>query len=420
MRWALRLAFLASVDGLAMRLRLPAPGAGVALRRTPALVMQSDLSPQTNTDPVVSEGAALAAEFAAAVPAPVVDDDDECSVVNPEPCVDIKRTGGKAEHFFEKLGELQEGGAASILLIAVTALSLTLANNVRTSAWWLSLWGAHVGPAIGGHALSVRAWINEGLMSVFFFTVGLEIKHELRHGSLASIKAALLPCMAALGGMVTPMAVYAIAQLVMPGGSMGAIAVPMATDIAFALGVLGFFRTKMPAAATAFLLTLATVDDLGAILVLATCFAKNVAMPFLGAAAAITATLTAIGRSGSSDIKPFAVGGVAMWWCLLRAGVAADIAGVVAALCISTNAYAARPARPPPAHAAARPAARPYPTPSSRPHHHALSSSPSSSLPRAAGSCRTRARRSRRGCSACSRRSPPSSSCRSLRSPTRR
>ena len=275
MRWALRLAFVASCSGLAVRL-LPAPGAGVALRRTPALVMQSDLSPQTNTDPVVSEGAALAAEFAAAVPAPVVDDDEECSVANTDLCVDIKtRTGGKAEHFFEKLGELQEGGAASILLIAVTALSLTLANNVRTSAWWLGLWGAHVGPAIGGHALSVRAWINEGLMSVFFFTVGLEIKHELRHGSLASIKAALLPCMAALGGMVTPMAVYAIAQLVMPGGSMGAIAVPMATDIAFALGVLGFFRTKMPAAATAFLLTLATVDDLGAILVLATCFASK-------------------------------------------------------------------------------------------------------------------------------------------------
>ena len=218
-------------------------------------------------------------------------------------------------------------------------------------------------------------------MSVFFFTVGLEIKHELRHGSLASIKAALLRAWRRSAGWSRRWP-YAIAQLVMPGGSMGAIAVPMATDIAFALGVLGFFRTKMPAAATAFLLTLATVDDLGAILVLATCFAKNVAMPFLGAAAAITATLTAIGRSGSSDIKPFAVGGVAMWWCLLRAGVAADIAGVVAALCISTNAYAARPpparrppARPPPA--AARPAARPFPTPSSRPHHHALSSSPS-------------------------------------------
>merc|ERR1719238_140731 len=140
-------------------------------------------------------------------------------------------------------------------------------------------------------------------MSVFFFTVGLEIKHELRHGSLASIKAALLPCMAALGGMVTPMAVYAIAQLVMPGGSMGAIAVPMATDIAFATGVLGFFRSKMPAAASAFLLTLATVDDLGAIVVLATCFASNVSFPFLGAAAAIFAALGLIGMKGSSDLR---------------------------------------------------------------------------------------------------------------------
>ena len=221
-------------------------------------------------------------------------------------------------------------------------------------------------------------------MSVFFFTVGLEIKHELRHGSLASIKAALLPCMAALGGMVTPMAVYAIAQLVMPGGSMGAIAVPMATDIAFALGVLGFFRTKMPAAATAFLLTLATVDDLGAILVLATCFAKNVAMPFLGAAAAITATLTAIGRSGSSDIKPFAVGGVAMWWC--SSAPESPPTSPASSPPSASRRMRTPPARPPPArprpparpaaHAAARPAARPFPTASSRPHHHALSSSP--------------------------------------------
>merc|ERR1719331_2805626 len=139
-------------------------------------------------------------------------------------------------------------------------------------------------------------------MAVFFFAVGLEIKHEMRLGSLASIRKALLPCIAALGGMVTPMAVYYLCQKAFIGGSMAGITIPMATDIAFAMSIFGFFRNKMPAASSAFLLTLATVDDLGAILVLAVCFASNVAFPFLGAAAAVTAALTWIGNKKSASL----------------------------------------------------------------------------------------------------------------------
>ena len=111
-------------------------------------------------------------------------------------------------------------------------------------------------------------------MAIFFFVVGLEIKLELRQGSLSSLKKALLPCIAAVGGMITPMLVYLATLPLLGGGSLAALTVPMATDIAFAMAIFGFFRTRMPASSSVFLLTLATVDDLGAIFVLATCFAK--------------------------------------------------------------------------------------------------------------------------------------------------
>ena len=219
-----------------------------------------------------------------------------------------------------------------------TLVSLGLANSPATSATWLSFWSKEIGPKIGGHALSPQGWVNEGLMAVFFFVVGLEIKLELRQGSLSSVKKALLPCVAALGGMVTPILIYFLTTVLMGGGSLAALTVPMATDIAFAMAIFGFFRSKMPPSASVFLLTLATVDDLGAILVLATCFASHIAPAFLGAAAALTAGLGVAGARQITDARVFAAGGAALWWCLLRAGVSADIAGVLVALCISTRA----------------------------------------------------------------------------------
>jgi NhaA family Na+:H+ antiporter len=248
-------------------------------------------------------------------------------------------------HWVDEMAEVVEKGTVpSMLLIVATAVSLTLANVPATSAWWLRFWATHVGPSIGGHALSIQDWVNEGLMAIFFFVVGLEIKREFRVGSLASVKKAILPCFAAVGGMVTPMGVYYLCQKLMSGGSLAALAVPMATDIAFATGVLGFFRSVMPLSATAFLLTLATVDDLGAIVVLATCFAGNVAFPFLWGATAILAALAVIGLpgvggrwKGASDMRIFAAGGISLWYCLLRSGVNSDVAGVLTAMCISTR-----------------------------------------------------------------------------------
>ena len=259
--------------------------------------------------------------------------DDDCDIVTPTKCAP-----GEMPPWIDKLNELQEKGLGSVVLLAATFLSLTLANCGATSAAWLSFWSSPVGPRIGGHALSLQGWTNEGLMAIFFFVVGLEIKLELRHGSLSSVRKALLPCIAALGGMLTPMAVYAATVTLLGGGSLAALTVPMGTDIAFAMAIFGFFRAKMPASAATFLLTLATVDDLGAILVLATCFAHDIRPAFLGAALTLISGMGLLGRKQSTSKAAYGVGGAALWWCLLRAGVSADIAGVAVALCISTKA----------------------------------------------------------------------------------
>lgn len=259
-------------------------------------------------------------------------EDDYCSATG-------VRCARALPEWMRKLSELEERGAASVVLLAATVLSLGLANGAATSAAWLRLWTLPVGPHIGAHALSLQGWINEGLMALFFFVVGLEIKLELREGSLSTPRKALLPCIAALGGMVMPMLVYALAQLLVPGGgSLAAVTVPMATDIAFALAILSFFRDRMPSSATTFLLTLATVDDLGAILVLALFSGSSIALPYLAAAAAVAAAVAALGRRRSTDVRLFGAGGLALWYCLLRGGVNADIAGVVAGLSVSTKA----------------------------------------------------------------------------------
>ena len=226
-------------------------------------------------------------------------------------------------------------GLGSVILLAATVLSLVLANTSSSEAW-LHVWETHVGPAALGLHLSLREWVNEGLMAIFFFVVGVDIKKEFVYGSLASIRKAVLPCLGALGGMVMPMAVYTLCNMGMRAGASAAgWAVPMATDIAFAMGVFGFFKSRMPAGAQAFLLTLATVDDLGAIAVIAVFFAGSIAVPYLTAALAVCAGLALLSRRArDADLPIYALAGVALWYCLLRGGINADIAGVVTAMAL--------------------------------------------------------------------------------------
>eukprot|EP00854_Cymbomonas_tetramitiformis_P007247 gene7247-8631_t len=146
--------------------------------------------------------------------------------------------------------------------------------------------------------MPLRHWVNEGAMVLFFFIVGLEMKNEFISGALSSPRKALLPCLGALGGMVVPMLLYMLLNYSERDSSNG-WAIPMATDIAFAMAVYGFFRNRMPGGATAFLLTLATVDDLGAILMIAIFFATDISLSFLLGAACTCAGLFLLERRGS-------------------------------------------------------------------------------------------------------------------------
>eukprot|EP00933_Yihiella_yeosuensis_P044635 TRINITY_DN3989_c0_g4_i1.p1 TRINITY_DN3989_c0_g4~~TRINITY_DN3989_c0_g4_i1.p1 ORF type:complete len:488 (+),score=89.06 TRINITY_DN3989_c0_g4_i1:113-1576(+) len=242
---------------------------------------------------------------------------------------------GEGPEWLYALNHQLEGGLASVLLLMATLVSLGLANYEKTAEWWCNYWTTLTGPEVGGHHLTAKLWVNEGLMTFFFFSVGLEIKRELMEGALASFGKALLPCIAAFGGIVMPMGIYYLINTNMEGGSMEGVTVPMATDIAFAMGVFSVFRNKMPEAAGPFLLALATVDDLGAIAVIVITGGGHIDTTYLGAAVVII--LASIGmckRGVRKSAIGFTVPAVALWYCLLRGGISADMAGVIIAMCI--------------------------------------------------------------------------------------
>jgi len=248
-----------------------------------------------------------------------------------------KSAGHHDEHgWLQNLNHTLEGGLGSGILGACALASMVLANLDSTSEGWMSIWGVHVGPAIhNGHSLTIKAWVNEGLMALFFFNVGLEIKAELIEGALSSPSKAALPCIAACGGMVVPMGVYYAINTMFVGGSMDGLTVPMATDIAFAMGVFSLFKKTMPASSSPFLLALATADDLGAIAVIAVVFAGTINWTMLGLAVVTLLLAGIIGKKGiDGSAWFFAVFGVALWYFMLVGGVNADVAGVLVALCV--------------------------------------------------------------------------------------
>jgi NhaA family Na+:H+ antiporter len=189
------------------------------------------------------------------------------------------------------------------------------------------------GPSAWHLMMPLREWINEALMAFFFFVVGMEIKKEFLFGSLASLRKAALPCVAALGGMVVPTAIYCMVQMV-TGNPLTGWAIPMATDIAFAMGIYNLFKTRMPGGAAAFLLTLATVDDLGAIAVIAIAFAKSFSAVWFASFGLFAYFMDVFRRYQVRNTIAYILGSLGMWYSLLRSGVNADIAGVVAGFMI--------------------------------------------------------------------------------------
>lgn len=226
--------------------------------------------------------------------------------------------------------------AGGALLVACSGAALTLAN----SAWadpYRGFLATTLTIAAGGHglSLSVHQWINDGLMAVFFLLVGLEIKREALAGELASPRHAALPIAAALGGMVVPASIYFLTN---SGGieSRG-WAIPMATDIAFALGALALVAPRAPNGLKIFLAALAIVDDLGAVLVIALFYTREIVWSALGIAALIGLLLIALNLLRIRRLTPYIVLGLGLWFFVHESGVHATIAGVLLAFAIPTR-----------------------------------------------------------------------------------
>lgn len=230
--------------------------------------------------------------------------------------------------------------ASGLLLIACTATALLWANSPWKDAYRL-FHTLPIGLSSGSLVLphSPIHWINDGLMTVFFLLVGLEIKRELVAGELSRFRQALLPIAAAAGGMLVPALIYAVINRGGPGSPGWGI--PMATDIAFALGALSLLGKRVPLGLKVFLSALAIMDDLGAVLVIAFFYTAEVNGAALGVAAALIAALALLGRMGVRALPPFLGLGLLLWIAMLQSGVHATLAGVLLAFFIPFRAAAA-------------------------------------------------------------------------------
>ncbi len=222
-------------------------------------------------------------------------------------------------HFFES------EKSAGLILIACTLFSLA-ASNSFIGHDYIGLW--HI-KLVG---MTLEHWINDGLMAIFFLMVGLELEREVYHGELSNFKEALLPFSAALGGMLVPALIFYFfnrGELTQSG-----VGIPMATDIAFALGILSLLGSRVPLALKVFLTALAVIDDLGAIIIIALFYTKTLAWEYLIGVTVIMFILLILNRKKVYVLWPYLIGGVFLWFCMLKSGVHASISGVLLAFVI--------------------------------------------------------------------------------------
>lgn len=228
------------------------------------------------------------------------------------------------------------GSVGGIILLLSVVVSLTIANSAageRFAAFLETEAGIHTD---GFHlSFTLLEWVNDGLMAVFFLLVGLEIKRELVEGELSSPQQASLPVFAAFGGAVLPALIYALLNNGQP--TAAGWGVPMATDIAFAIGILSLLGDKVPASLKIFLAALAIVDDLIAILVIAVFYSSEIHFTYLATALAIFAALLGLNKLGVRSLAAYLIPGVVIWYLIHHSGVHATIAGVLTALAIPTN-----------------------------------------------------------------------------------
>ncbi|KAB1154934.1 Na+/H+ antiporter NhaA [Flavobacterium luteum] len=229
----------------------------------------------------------------------------------------------KNTKLFSKFFDSEKAGG--ILLVFVTIISIVLANSVWQKEY-IEFWHQ---PA-GSH--SIVDWINDGLMAVFFLLIGLELEREIYIGELSKIKNAALPAIAAFGGMIIPAGIYMLFNF--GTATQSGSGIPMATDIAFAIGILSLLGNRVPTSLKIFLTALAVIDDLGAIFVIAIFYTKTIAFTNLGIALGIWILLLIFNRIKVRNLIPYLIGGIVMWYFMLNSGIHATITGVLVAFAI--------------------------------------------------------------------------------------
>lgn len=248
----------------------------------------------------------------------------------------MRRDGDALRQLIDRF--IHNESTGGMLLVAATVLALLWANGAWAGAYFALLdlplavsWG---GQSFG---MSLLHWMNDGLMVLFFYVVGLELKRELAEGELADRRRAALPAFAALGGMICPALIYTAFTWGDPIALRG-WAIPAATDIAFALGVMSLLGSRVPSGLKIFLVSLAIMDDLGAILIIALFYSHGITPLALGAAALCVASMAYLNRRGVAQTWPYILLSVALWLAVLLSGIHATIAGVLAAFCLPLRA----------------------------------------------------------------------------------
>lgn len=229
----------------------------------------------------------------------------------------------KIRKLFKEFIESEKAGG--LILVFVTIVSLVLANS-PFQIGYIKLWDYDV----AGH--SIVHWINDGLMAIFFLLIGLELEREIYQGELSSIKSASMPIFGALGGMIMPAGIFL--ALNFGTATQSGAGIPMATDIAFAIGIMSLLGNRVPASLKIFLIALAVIDDLGAIIIIAVFYTTSLSFLNLGIALGILAVLGILNRLKVHTLIPYMIGGVIAWYFMLLSGVHATITGVLLAFVI--------------------------------------------------------------------------------------
>jgi NhaA family Na+:H+ antiporter len=247
----------------------------------------------------------------------------------------VRNQGGLAHVPLSTIREfLRHEAAGGVVLLAAAVMAFILTNSPLAGLYH-DFFELHLTVKLGGAGLdkSLGHWINDGLMAIFFFLVGLEIKRELIEGELSSPRQAALPVVAAIGGMAAPAAVYLLINRGTPE-TLAGWAIPAATDIAFAIGVVSLLGTRVPESLKIFLLALAIIDDLGAILIIAAFYTANLSLLALGLGAIGIAALVFMNRLGVQSLAAYVLVGIYVWACVLHSGVHATLAGTMVGLCV--------------------------------------------------------------------------------------